>query len=243
MTAALRINPTTTATTPDTGQLVPIDVAAKLMGAGDRILRRQCQKKLVAAGLAFFVTPPEGGHAKWFIHRSYDPRLRTLHEQARETPDNLSDYSDRQQKLARLRLALVERFRHERQHTPDSIDTIAKRIVVDARERFPELRVSRSQLYEWHKQYDCPVNLWKLIDQRGGDRRSSGSVEAWAAFKDLYLHQNQPTKRHTWKQVKRLAEANGWDWCSLSACKRQLNDRIPVQDQVRHRQPATYRQQ
>ena len=227
----------------DFARLVSVGIAAAALGLNAGSLARICRETLERQGTAFFVTPPEGGQSQWFIQRSYDPRLRTPQEQAMHAPSDLACFSERQRAAALQRRTCVERLRVARVAGKGTMETLAAAIVEHARTCFPELKISRSRLFEWDRRFARPSDLILLVDQRGGDQCSKASPEAWAAFRDLFLHENQPTIKQCWKEVRALANEKGWGWCSYTACAGQLNDRIPKQQQIYHRTPATYRQQ
>ncbi len=225
-------------------RLVPIDVAVTRLGTDDAVLRRRCREQWAVQGLAFNVVGPDGGQAKWFVDRSADPRLGTPADRDRHTFPDLSAFTAKQRDGAERRRQCVEWLRAGRRD-PAAGDTAAvvARVVERAARDFGGWGVSRTQLYDWDRRYRYPCDLAELVDRRGGDQRSVSSPEAWAMFRDLYLHENQPSVRQCWKEVKRAAAANGWAWCEYSTCHGQLNDRVPPDQQAMHRTPATWRQQ
>ena len=115
--------------------------------------------------------------------------------------------------------------------------------VQEQRRKHPELRIGRRGVYVWHQAYKHPADLLRLIDGRGGDRRSPGDVEAWADFRSLFLHQNQPSVKQCWEETRRLSRERGLKWCTLASCHNQLDTRIPPEQQLYHRQPETWRKQ
>jgi transposase InsO family protein len=145
--------------------------------------------------------------------------------------------------MARQRRACVQRLRDARKTWPGAMRDWMPRLLQQLTASFPDLKMSRSQLYDWDQKYARPCDLVKLIDTRGGNTRGQSDPAAWKAFKDLYLHENQPSIRFCWERVKELAKENGWAWMSVERCYAQLNDRIPPEVQTRHRQPAIWRGQ
>jgi len=155
-------------------------------------------------------------------------------------PD-LSRYSESQRNEALQRLWCVEAIRSARQFGRMPMNLVVERVLNVAYARFPNLKVSRGSLYKWDAKIKTRRDVTNLVDHRGGDMKHAGDADAWSAFKDLYLHENAPTIRQCWHEVKRLAAFHGWGWCSYPACVRQLDKKIPPQDQISARHPAMYR--
>jgi hypothetical protein len=227
---------------PDFSRLVPIDAAALILDVHQNSLARLCREKLGPLGQARQERPPEGGQVKWFIDKSYHPALKAA-DDPKSIPSDLSGYTEGQQSMALQRAACVDRFRNARCNGRGTMRRITIGVIDQARRDFPALRISRSRLYDWDKRYQHPADLWKLVDVRGGDRRHEASGDAWNAYRDLYLHQNQPFKRYCWKQVERLAVENGWRWCDYQSCRRNHHHHITKQEETQLRRPAIYRQQ
>ena len=209
----------------DAARFVAVEEAASLLEIDAGNLRRKCRDELAQLGLAVRIVPPEGGQEKWLIHRDYNPRLiggdfATLYRES-----DLSSLSMKQQQGARNRRLCVEELRRDRRDRPGAMTTWLPALIGALQQRFPELVVSRTRLYCWDGVYQRPCDLVKLVDQRGGDRRSQGGPEGWKAFKDLYLHPNQPSVKQCWREVQRLARENEWVWCSLKSCHAQM-DRV-----------------
>lgn len=227
---------------PDFARLVAIEQAAALLDMDAGSIRRLCRERLQYEGLAVLTRPPDGGAEKWFIHRSFDPRLQRPGD-ARLIESDLSAFTAKQREQAMQRRTCVERFRHARKNFTAAMSDVLPALIEQAKADFPQLSISRSRLYAWDKAYVDRRDLVKLVDGRGGVQTAGASPEAWAAFRDFYLHENQPGVRDCWKRVRALAAAEGWTWCDYDACRRQKDARVPIQDQVKHRTPATYRQQ
>ncbi len=227
----------------DPARYVPIGQAATLLGNEVGHLARLCREKLFPQGLAMQGVPPEGGQPRWFIHRDYDARLIPGPIGLAHQDPDLAGYSKKQQDMARQRRACVERLREARKSWPGYMRDWMPRLLEQLAASFPELKISRSQLYGWDLKYSRPSELVKLIDTRGGNTRGQSDPAAWSAFKDLFLHENQPSVKFCWQRVAELAKENRWKWVGLKACHAQLNDRIPPEVQVRNRQPAVWRSQ
>jgi len=240
---ALALSNIAASPSPDWRRMTAIGEAAVRLDVHPDHLARTCREKLQDIGLAFFGQHPGGGQPQWFVSRDYDPRLipGPVGDDWRE-PD-LSSYSQRQRNEALQRRACVEVWNTARTNWTGSTRQILDRVLSSLREKFTDLKISRSRLYAWSKVYRRPADTLKLIDIRGGNHRGKSSEVAWAAFKDLYLHANRPALRRCWMEVDRLAKENGWTWCSLSACNAQLNDRITIEQQTYHREPETWRTQ
>lgn len=243
MTLALASIATPPPAAPDPRLLVSSTEAAPLLGCDLGHLRRLCREELARKGLAFFLAPPEGGQARWYVHRDYDPRLipGPLGQLHREPA--LDGFTHRQQATARQRRECVAALREARASWPGDVRDWMPRLVGQLRARFPALKLTAPTLYRWDKLYQRPADLPKLIDGRGGNRRGRDSAEAWDAFRDLYLHPNRPAAATCWREVKRLAEANGWRWCNKRSCYAQLDERVPPEVQELHRNPAAWRKQ
>lgn len=239
--SALPVPSSTTPPAPDRSRWVPIDVAADRMEKDEGNLRRRCRLRLGPAGLAFLATPPEGGPEKWYLSPTVDARLLggpigQLHRE----PD-LVGFTLQQQIGARQRRQCVESLREARRSNGAAVSEWLPSLIAELRGKFPQLNVSRSQLYRWDAVYVRPADLVKLVDQRGGNRRGQDSPEAWDRFRDLYLHQNRLTLALAHAQVAAEAEENGWKWCSLKSCYAQRDKRIAPQMQVANREPEKYR--
>jgi putative transposase len=234
--------PTFAATPDPTVWLLAFDAAGRLACHPGHLTRR-CKDELARRGLAVKAADPSRpGPDRWYVSRSIDPRLSPdapAHVGLGE-PD-LSGYTGRQRTLALQRRACVERFRQakreDRRPVKQWLPGLLDRLGVE----FPDLRVSRSRLYGWDAAYGGPADTARLIDARGGDRRSSSGAAAWDYFRSLYLHQNQPSVAFVWEEVRRRAAEEGWGWCSLPRCRAQLDRRIPPEVQLRHRDPTQWK--
>jgi transposase InsO family protein len=228
----------------DFDRLVPIDVAARLLEIHPDTLSAKCRERWQYQALAFQSPGPDGGQLKWWIDIAADPRLRSAENRERYTFPALLEFTGKQRDQADQRRQCVERLRAARVDVRGgSMAAAVVRLIDQARRDFPGIRISRSRLYKWDAAYQYPCQLAELIDRRGGDRSSKGDPAAWDAFRDLYLHENGPSIRQCWKEVKRLAREKGWGWGSYSACTAQLDSHIPPEQQAIHRTPATWRQQ
>jgi len=213
-----------------------------MLGVHADSLTRLCRNDLQHKGLAFFTTAPDGGHAKWFVDRSYDSRLTADGSSSdSNTEPDLSRYTKKQRQEALNRRACVLHFRAIRQDRTLSTTAIVQRVIAFASQRFPSLRMSQTSIYRWHAAYNSSTKLEELVSVRGGDRRHLASPEAWNAFRDLYLHENRPSIRQCWQEVQSMAAENGWTWCSYDACLRQVDKRVPQAVQIFHRDPKLYR--
>lgn len=225
----------------DLTEFVPIDVACKILDSDDGSLRRICRENLRLTGSAILTTPPEGGQEKWFIHRSYDLRLQSPKEIARLTESDLSAFSEKQRKVALAKRCCIERFRYARQHARGDWKVIVRTLIDELKKQFPFLKISRSSLFRWDKEFQNPCDLIKLVDHRGGDNVPQASPEAWHFLRGIYLVDNQPKKRRCWKLTGIESEARGWQWISYQACCRNFYDHISRQEESYHRTPAAFR--
>ena len=213
--------------------------------AADRLSRdrdgftRTCRMELAPLGLAFMAASPAAGQMQWYVKRSYDPRLAD-DGAGKMSIGSLEQCTGKQREFALQRWACVQAFRKVI-NSPGPIEPRKAPLIERLRERFPDLGISRNSLHGWHNK--AYRGIAALIDRRGGHQAAEAAAEAWKAFEDLYLHQNQPTVRHCWRIVKNLAAENGWRWISYSQCRRQLDGKIPPEKQAFHRTPKLYRTQ
>jgi hypothetical protein len=221
---------------------LPLSDAARLMGLHHDHLARQCRTKLAMQGAAMLAVGPGGGAKQWWIYRWYDPRLRQADDATQSTPD-LGDFTERQQRDARSRWECVQRLRTARMDLSRPMVESVRAAIEQARQDFPDLKISRSRLYQWDKACPDVSKIGALVDLRGGARTSTADQPAIDAFKDFYLHQNQPSVRHAWKRTRDLAASRGWRWCSYVQCGRMKDDWIAIEVQISNRQPGKYRKQ
>ncbi len=226
----------------DWSMLISIDEAAPLLGMSAGQLRRKCGDELLGRGMAINCKPPQGGNARWFVDRRYDLRLARGYAGAvHQTPD-LGAYTQKQRTTAWRRVEAVKRLREARQswsgRQKDWMPTLLSQIQSDL-----EIKVSRTSLLRWDQLYKAPADVVKLIDTRGGDQKSLGDPAAWDHLRGLYLSDRKPTLADCWRRTKIKAHAEGWTWCSYDGCRRQLDDRIPPETQLFHRDPRKWRWQ
>jgi transposase InsO family protein len=233
----------TFAAAPDPADWLPALDAAERLAKHPGHFTRCCRDELARRGLAVKAADPSRpGPDRWYVNRAYDPRLSIdapLHIGPGEA--DLEGFTDRQRSLALQRRACVERFREARRTRREPLKQWLPALLAELAAAFPDVRISRSGLYGWHEAYAGPGDTLKLVDARGGDRRSTSSDAAWQFFRGLFLHQNQPTVAQCWEMTRDEAAAKGWGWCSLARCRAQLDRRIDPQQQARHRTPALYR--
>lgn len=239
---AIATNSPRTFTPIDWRRFRPITQAAQLMNANESCLRRRCRDEFEARGLAMLATPEAGGQRQWFVHVDADPRLLSDAPSPMLFDSDFARFTGKQRATALQRRSCLERLRQLRMsHARGSYRSAVAKLIERCRCDFPSLQISRSRLYAWDAAMRSPADLVKLIDRRGGDRRGNAADEGWEIFRSLYLHENKLSAAQCWAEVKRRAAAEGFVWCSLSACRQQLPRRIPPQEQIRHRNPATYR--
>ena len=225
----------------DPARYVPIEEAAAMLDTDAGNLRRKCRDELAASALAVRVVPQDGGREQWLILRDYNPRLIGGTIGQLYTDSDLSSFTLKQQQGARNRRVCLEELRKARREWPGKMKDWLPGLAETLRLKFPELPITVAQLYAWDQLYRRPADLVRLVDRRGGDRRSQGSPQAWKAFADLFLHESRPYVKQCWQEVGRIAACNGWKWCTLKSCHAQLDNRIPHETQIQHRQPVLYR--
>lgn len=227
----------------DWSMLVPSDEAAKKLDVTDRRMRQRAAKELADRGMAIYTRHPSGGPMRWFIDRRVDNRLAPgiIGEQYQK--QDLSRYPRKKVDKALMQARCVDLFRAACSTKPgnqaDWIDDFVAKLAA----RFQKIRISKRSLMRWRATYQTPADIIKLIDSRGGDQKSQGDPKAWAYFRSIFLDDRPPSIKICWERTKAFAQAESLTWCSYTSCRRQLNDRIDLEIQVRHRDPKRWRSQ
>jgi transposase InsO family protein len=222
--------------------LVSADEAAKLMGMTPGHLRRALCPGLRDRGLAYHGPGPEGGQPRWWIDRRADLALAPGRAGESHRPSNRELYTDKQNRVADLKIKCVEMLRHARQHWPGAQKVWMGRLLADCSKVYGR-QVTRTTLLRWDKNHKGAGTREALIDKRGGDVKSTGDPEAWDYFKQLYLDDRAPSDADCWRRTKLYAEKRGLRWCSESSMYQQRDSRIPPEVQLMHRDPKKWRQQ
>lgn len=226
----------------DLSEFVSIDRAALAMEISEGHLARRCRSELVEKGLAKLTTPPDGGQPRWYLNRAVDPRIASDAGENRLNDLDLSSFSGRRRAEAMKRRACVLALRELRRNAIGTLKDELPSLCVELAKRFDLKSLSPRALYKWDRLYRCPADLAKLVDLRGGDRRGDDDPAAWQEFRRLFLHANAPSIKACWREVQHLAKLEGWKWCGLDSCKKQLDNRIAPEVQALHREPAKWRQ-
>jgi len=157
----------------DLSRFVDVDTAAQLMNISSGHLRRQCSG-LWKRGLAVKATPPGGGKERWFVSRDYDARLRDGSEGRRHQVPDLCHYSEHQRQEMWKRVEAVKCFREIRSQAKskeaDWLPALIETLKADP--ACPD-KISRGTLHRWSKDYNCPADCIKLIDQ------SATHIDGW----------------------------------------------------------------
>jgi putative transposase len=229
------------------GDLLEIPDAAERLGCSPGHLRRLCAEQLQDRRLAWYVSPPAGGNPRWFVHRDHDRRrLADNLPDADLTPDALreiDELSDRQRRRMWARVACVEALRRARSEHDQPVARWLPALIQRLRHDHPDLPLSRSRLYQWDRAYQLPDDALRLVDRRGGDRKTRGDNAVWQVLLDAYLDERQPSLRSCWERAAEHARAIRATWCDYDACRRQLPQRCDVETQLRHRDPRKWRSQ
>jgi transposase InsO family protein len=234
--------PSQALSTIDLSAFIPAAEAAERLGRNRNAFTRTCAIEYAPVGKAFKI-PPASGQAQWLVHRSIDPRLAG-DGQDRGGLAGMEALTGKQRDRALQKADCARRYRHERLYHRDSDTGWFTRLQSSLRIDYPNLGTLAAQtLWEWERKSNGGRNPTALADRRGGHQAPEASAEAWKAFEDLYLHQNQPTARQVWKLIRKLAAENGWQWVSYSRCRKLLNRKIPPEKQAFHRTPEIYRKQ
>ncbi|MBI1369146.1 MAG: DDE-type integrase/transposase/recombinase [Planctomycetes bacterium] len=227
---------------------IAVDDAAARLGAHRDSLSRRCREELEARGLAMKAQVMKGSPAQWFVRRSMDHRL---HVEQADRPSHLDRFTDKQRTVIYAKLRCLELYRHMRSTRPGPVsawvDRFAEQLTATEQVKLAEsgitFSVSARTLRRWDRAYHGPEDVHKLADDRGGDQKNQGDPTAWNYFKGIFLEQRKPSKRSCWKRAGEWAEGHGVAWCSYASLIRQLDDRIPKEQQVMHRDPARWRSQ
>jgi len=227
----------------DLSGFIPAPEAAERLGVNPDALGRKCHQQLEARGLAIKLNSSETGQSQWRVARSYDPRLAG-DGQDRGGLTGMEALTGKRWDRALQKADCARRYRHERLYHRDSDRGWFARLQSSLRIDYPNLGgLAKQTLWEWEGKSKGGRNPVALADRRGGHQAPEASAEAWKAFEDLYLHQNQPTIRQVWKLIRTLAAENGWQWVSYSRCRKLVNRKIPPEKQAFHRTPEIYRKQ
>lgn len=231
----------------DWSQWIAIDEAARRLKMEDRTLRRKCSEALSGSSdLARMMNPPGGGRPKWFIRRAWRPDelFDGTHTAALldndELTQRLEQATEKQRTLAYRRAECVRLFKHHKSTHHQPVKRWINNFIDNLNERFEGITVSQGSLYRWCSKYDEEGEAG-LLDTRGGDTLSRGSNTMWDYFESIFLDDRKPSVANCWRRAKRLATDQGDEWCSLSSCRRQLDERIAPIKQMMHRDPAKYR--
>jgi len=157
--------------------------AARLLDVSADHLARECRSRLAPRGLAQQVTPREGGKPKWYVHRSYDSRLD--YDATGELPD-LTTYTEKQRRQAFMRRACVAAFRDRKARERRPVKAWMPELLAELKARHGR-KISQASLYDWNKAFNRPSDIARLIDKRGGDKRSKGAPECWKMFAETLL--------------------------------------------------------
>ena len=229
----------------DPDEWIALKEAANLMGLDRSHLARQCRTRLAGIGRAIKTRPTDGGAPKWYIARHHDSRLSqdAAHGPKGTTglaPD-LSTYTQRQRDDACTRIACVQSYRDARSSWPGSQAQWLPRLVAQLQNRHSRIKLSERSLRRWNREYKSPIDVVKLINKSGGNRRQEADPACWRAFKDLYLSESRHSIAWCWRQIDCYAQANDLAWLSLDACRNQLDKRISPEVQAKYRNPKGYR--
>lgn len=224
-------------------QWIPIDEAARRLDVSEGHLRRVCANDLAGSRMAVHGRAPEGGNPKWWIWRQWDQRLKSGPIGLVRPADALAGYTAKQLRTARQREQCVIAFDQARASWTGAVDDWIDTLLDQLRGKYARLRISRSSLYNWSGNYDGdPANLEKLIDKRGGNRKSNPDPAAIQRFKELYMHRNQRSLRHCYRRVREESRERKWRcWSSEAACRRWVEATLAEQDVIKARVPDDYK--
>ena len=212
--------------------------AAELMAVNADAFIRQQRVKLASKGQLRVAISPETSQRQWYLDRGFHPCLAVDAAKASTFMQAIEAAGRKRREKALMQLDCVRRFNK----LCEPIEPKMTAFLGSLRRDYPSLKISARSLFRWKAKISAG-GFESLIDTRGGHQAPEASPEAWAAFEDLYLHQNQPAVRHCWKLVRTLAAENSWRWVSYSQCRRKLDGKISPEKQLFHREPERHRQQ
>jgi len=206
--------------------------AARRLGCSPGHVRRRCTERWAKVSMAVRV----GG--EWWICPDVDRRLSEAVGAPLMIRSDFKALPPAQQTAAMQRAECVRRFRRAKSDRPGRVSDWLPGLLAELNRAYAGLKVSRTSLYRWDKQAGDPIDVAELVDWRGwanSDRGGAGSPSAWQYFASQYLDSARTTLRECWRRTKLWAAERGEDWCSIDACRRQLDQRIPKERQVYHR--------
>lgn len=231
----------------DWSQWLEADLAASRLGVSASQVRRRCNEEWGPRGKAIHIKPRGGGRPKWHVHVSCDPRKLGA-EQLALAPakaDGLEHFTATQRRQADQRAECVRRFRREKQLRQRPVKDWIGELVAELDAASPDISVSQSSLYRWHKDAGEPIDLLQLVDTRGGKKDAGGSPEAWRYFAEQFNDPREPSVKLVWERTRDWARQRGVNWCSLHSCRRQAaagtRPNLDLETQVYHRRPAEWR--
>ncbi len=224
--------------------MFPLREAARIIGMHPGNLAKQiCGPELIKAGIVKREREGGRGQEKLFVSPAFHPKLRIAVNSYLHTPSDLSAYNAEQQNEAHLRALACDRVRKAMEDLPAAVRMahIKTQVVLRMRGECSELAISMKTLDRWLRVYAFPCDLEKLVDRRGGDRRSQGHPEVWKFAISIKLSPTDPPLLEVWNAANQFASDNNLDWCSQDSFKRQIKKRIPAATLDRHTHPKTYR--
>ncbi len=229
----------------DWNQWIEANDAAQRLGKHPGHYRRNDCPRLAEQGLAMFVKPAAGGNPRWFVSRRINALLLAANDYLaglhRAPAEEIASLSERQRQTMYQRWECVLALRQLRRTANGRIADHVPALVLQLRQRFSQLQISRGSLYRWDSTVKTEADIIKLADRRGGDQKSQGDKAAWDFFESIFLDQRKPSIKSCWKRTKEWASQNSVAWCNEKSCQRQLEKRIPPAKQAYHRDPELYR--
>jgi len=224
----------------DDTRWVALNEAAECLGRDPAHLRRLAREQLVRQGMALKLRSAQGVD-QWWIARDFNRALAYRDDPQRHRTPSLDQYPEHQVRKAWDRVAIIRAYRAEKAATREPQRVWVPRFVRQQQAQYPKLKMSAPTIERWDRKFQCAADLVKLIDTRGNHHGDKADPAAWAYFGDVFLSQNQPSIKDCWRRTRDQARAEGWAWCSYEACRRQVDDRFPPEQQALHREPRKYR--
>lgn len=197
---------------------IPLSRVCDLLGINEGTARRRCAGEWSRSNLARKMKDADG-RMMWHVDVAADARLIRSHVApagaARSVASLLMELSEKQREMATKRAAALIRFRawrsSSRVHTAKDFPAFAA-----ALSRELGIKISRSQIYQWHSIAPSGDNAaaiaYALADRRGADSGTSRIPQiAWDFFENCVLTHRKWTIAKCYRTLVEAAKLNGWD--------------------------------
>ena len=221
-----------------------MDEAARRVGVTTRDMRRKCKSELRPARRARHMPGPDGGQSKWWVHRSWDDRLRGS-GLGPDLDESLAHVPLGKRLEASQRAVCVQRFREAKRGVDarysGAVGDWLPTLIRDLQAEHPDLSISRSRLYQWDKDYGHDGD--QVAHGRRPRRHPRGRASASGAGTTLPRSTStriSPKWPTAGSRPCCSPERRGCGWCAQGTCRRQLDTKIPPETQAFARDKALY---